>query len=690
MQIGRGSRRSIRYYIISGVLAGSVFSGSGAFGIDLASISADVIANNNITLVSNANYEAGDPSNVPFLGTTYFGSYSGIFSGNGATITGLTVPLFDYISGSVSDLNLETAVAGVVGQGILSNSAGPESIIDNVSATGLIESSSNNTGGLVGESQGALTNSSTSGTLNSSGSYVGGLVGYSAGQISQSASSMSVTSSGNYVGGLIGLTSGEVINSSASGIVESTGFGIVGGLVGYADGNSGDPVSITLSHATGSVEGYQQIGGLIGLASGIVEIAESFAQGSVQGDTEIGGLLGYAGMFDGATTISESYSVLGTVSGSGNYVGGLVGYTDGTTSITQSYSTNNVTGTASYVGGLVGNLTDGEITNSYAAGNVTGQNNVGGLVGYTVQSDISNSYAGGDVTGNQFVGGLVGTNWDGTYGVSNISNSYSAGDVTGFGVVGGLVGDNFVTITQSYSAGLVTGTGGGYIGNFIGSANTEITDDSGDISIPLTTTEILDILNSGFGSDPLFAQSETLNGGHPYLISLLCTYENACEDDDPPPPPEPDRFEREFREFKEVRSPEKIEKSIGFKNETPLPKSAPIAFVEATEKIDLAKVKAVEIAPTANVKVAAKAGEALQISLKSESKEPVELWVKSPDGSWLLAGVITFDKDGKAILPPLQFKSAGDYTLVLNKPSADSAKGSEPLNQSGSVLVAVS
>ena len=50
----------------------------------------------------------------------------------------------------------------------------------------------------------------------------------------------------------------------------------------------------------------------------------------------------------------------------------------------------------------------------------------------------------------------------------------------------------------------------------------------------------------------------------------------------------------------------------------------------------------------------------------------------------------TFDKDGKAILPPLQFKSVGDYSLVLSKPSADSAKGSAPLNQTGSLLVAVS
>jgi hypothetical protein len=68
----------------------------------------------------------------------------------------------------------------------------------------------------------------------------------------------------------------------------------------------------------------------------------------------------------------------------------------------------------------------------------------------------------------------------------------------------------------------------------------------------------------------------------------------------------------------------------------------------------------------------------------------VELWVKSPDGKWLLAGVITFDKDGKAILPPLKFKNVGNYSLVLSKPTADSAKGSAPLDQTGSLLVAVS
>jgi hypothetical protein len=156
------------------------------------------------------------------------------------------------------------------------------------------------------------------------------------------------------------------------------------------------------------------------------------------------------------------------------------------------------------------------------------------------------------------------------------------------------------------------------------------------------------------------------------------------------PPVRLERAERQSRVNIETKPLEKIEKTLGFKNESPLPKGAVITFIESLEKIELAKIKAVEVSVIANVRVNAKAGEALQISLKSDSKEPVELWVKSPDGSWLLAGVITFDNDGNAILPPLQFKNAGDYTLVLNKPSTDSAKGSAPLNQTGSLLVAVS
>jgi hypothetical protein len=1010
MQFCHGSRRTIRYSIFIGVLAGSIFSGSGAFAAEFALLDLRAaVLGGNVQLAAGDTYLAGDPADNQFLGggSTYFGNFTGTFEGNGATITGLVVPLFDFISGSVSNLNLETHTDGVSGNGVLANSTNLNTTIDEVHVTGVVNGGgtdyvggvvgyaasggtiSNSTfsgevvsitdkaGGLVGESNGLITGSSTSGSIGSTSRWVGGLVGNSTGQVTNSSSSMTVSGDQDYVGGLIGATTANVLNSFASGDVASdppgAGSGI-GGLIGYANGAI-EPVRVTASYASGSVDGYLIAGGLIGITEGTVIIGESYATGSTEAHVGnyAGGLIGYAGLHSGITDISDSYAT-GFTTGASNYVGGLVGYSEGTMSILHSYSTGNVAG-VSYVGGLVGEMS-GDITNSYAtgivnasgdyvgglvgnangnltnsyvvingnvtggggyvgglagnisqnitnsyanvSGDVIGDRSIGGLAG-NVSQNITNSYAviGGDVIGtnlwasqfaimgglvgglagsaggvnnsyvviggsvtadflnwntnpvgglvgqvngeinnsyatvaldvsssggsvgglvgytpysinnsvatigrsisggfnylgglvgyldsnatisdsnsnvvgniaggiNNYLGGLVGFaettttitnsnsnvsgNIDGThylgglvgYGAHEITNSNAlvSGNITGVNFVGGLIGNTNADISNSdssvqgnlistgYSAGglagyfstrsisnsnsLISGSllgntqYGGLIGSFYGGNiinsfymqdgvlggitlndlvgyhyNTNpyeinYTDPSlvWNISeVPQPPTKI-QVIN--YATDPaVFAIDECLNGLNPYLLSLSGSYENSCSggDDGTPTPIRRERIEREVREVAETRAPEKIEKSVGFKNETPLPKSAPISFIESTEKIELAKVKAVEIAPTANVKVVAKAGEALQISLKSESKEPVELWVKSPDGNWVLAGVITFDKDGKAILPPLQFKNAGDYSLVLSKPSAGSAKGSAPLNQTGSLLVAVS
>ena len=634
MQFGRGSRKSIRYSIFIGVLAGSVFSGSGAYGIDLATISADIAANNDIALTPNANYEAGNPSSPPFQGTTYFGSYSGTFTGNGATISGLTVPLFDYLSGSITNLNIETAIGGVVGQGILSNTASAGSVISNVSAAGRVNSENNDAGGLVGDSRGTITGSNTSGTIVSTQSYVGGIAGRSSGVIENSNSSMSVSSSGNFVGGLVGMANGEIIGSHATGAVESSGFGVVGGLVGYASGSSGE-VGITNSYATGAVEGYRQVGGLIGLTGDTVVISESHATGLVTGNTEVGGLVGLGGSSSGSTTtISESFAT-GTVHGSGNEVGGLVGFIRYNGQIIDSYATGDVVGVAN-VGGIAGSVDNSvSITNVASTGDIQATGIVGGIVGsYSSSATLTNVSSFGSVTATDHgAGSLVGVMWSG-----NI--------------------DGYRAVATVYDAQYYSGAGSGRL-------NACDCRDDEDASYVESFGQVL--------SGVIFDPTEYLGDGGDGGTS-----------------PRRERIEREFREVLETRTVEKIEKSDGLKKEATVTKDAAIAFVEPTEKIEVAKVKAVEIAPTANVKVVAKAGEALQISLKSESIEPVELWVKSPDGTWLLAGVITFDKNGKAILPPLQLKNAGDYSLVLSRQSADSAKGSAPLNQTGSLLVAVS
>ena len=143
---------------------------------------------------------------------------------------------------------------------------------------------------------------------------------------------------------------------------------------------------------------------------------------------------GYVGALAGAIQgdITNSYS-MGSVSGDVS-VGGLVGYID-TGSINDSYSTSSVTGVG-IVGGLVG-LVQGNIINSYSKGSVMGNAAVGGLAGGILQGDITNSYSTGSVTGDTVVGGLAG----GIEG-GNITNSYSMGSVVGKTNVGGFVGQN--------------------------------------------------------------------------------------------------------------------------------------------------------------------------------------------------------------------------------------------------------
>jgi hypothetical protein len=181
---------------------------------------------------------------------------------------------------------------------------------------------------------------------------------------------------------------------------------------------------------------------------------------------DVGGLVGYNG---GGSTVTQCHST-GTVSGASG-VGGLVGINGGT--VTNCYSTGAVSGTSS-VGGLVGG-TGGHVTQCYSTGAVSADgNDVGGLVGYNdYESLVAECYSTGAVRGTDHVGGLVGTNWGG------LTRCYGMGAVRGTECVGGLVGwlgytetsDEGGYVTQCYSTGTVSGTGkwvGGLVGGLVG------------------------------------------------------------------------------------------------------------------------------------------------------------------------------------------------------------------------------
>ena len=124
---------------------------------------------------------------------------------------------------------------------------------------------------------------------------------------------------------------------------------------------------------------------------------------------------------------------------------GLFGYIDGGEVRNLGIISADVSGTND-VGILAGELRKGKIEKCFTSGTVKGTSIcVGGLVGENVTGQIHDCYSGATVENpsDYATGGLVGKN----RGV--ITNTYSAGAVSGFDYVGGLVGANYGTIKNS-------------------------------------------------------------------------------------------------------------------------------------------------------------------------------------------------------------------------------------------------
>jgi len=105
-----------------------------------------------------------------------------------------------------------------------------------------------------------------------------------------------------------------------------------------------------------------------------------------------GGLAGYV---TGNSTIINCYVIggaSGVINGSGNTIGGLVGYAGGEF-IENSYAAVNVIGSSDIVGGLIGRLDSGYLLHSYTTGAVSGRDSVGGLVGHLESGSVEYSAA---------------------------------------------------------------------------------------------------------------------------------------------------------------------------------------------------------------------------------------------------------------------------------------------------------
>ncbi len=180
--------------------------------------------------------------------------------------------------------------------------------------------------------------------------------------------------------------------------VDRTGGSNVG-LFGVV-GNGAVIRNVTL--VGGSITGGSNVGALAGQVSGGAQISNIMNSASVTGSSNVGGIIGSAASTDQGKLIFKNLVNTGTISGTENNIGGLIGSLSGGTLSGTSYNLGGVTGNGYNVGGLVGTAsgaTLGDGTNLiYNRLNVSGKYNVGGIVGSMEKTTVQNAENSGNVT----------------------------------------------------------------------------------------------------------------------------------------------------------------------------------------------------------------------------------------------------------------------------------------------------
>ena len=574
-------------------------------------------------------------------------------------------------SGSVTGERYVGGIAGGTGAPTISNSSASGSV------TGLA-GGEGNIGGLVGGGSATITDSHADVTVTGATgtANIGGLLGYGDLSVTVNNSYSTGTVTGDErVGGLVGTLAGGYIEESYStGDVFGRTNGSIGGLVGYADSgmgwgtfrgiyNNGSVLSslIESSYATGDVTQIASgndgggVGGLVGsLYSGA--ILNSYSTGDVRGDTTVGGLVGRVyeyGVNPGLTYNDEPYV---------NYKG----------LIENSYSTSTINlgyNGANRLGGLVGTFSGGKIVNSYAtAGGLgidasSGCDHIGGLVGDGAGGSgiIQDSFAyieGGLSAGCGQVGGLAGS----FSGSITDSFAFIGGVVSGGDRVGGLVGVFYgdqTLITGSYSSVgdlQATSENALLIGTLIGDYNETSIDFAEAITLP-SLPSIVSVVNTDDETES-FAVSSCFNSGLPYLTAMTTSYSNTCSVDEVASP-------RTDFSFLPTRALDGLSKSVGFevvKNEFG---KLDLAFLDQVKNGNSAQIIGAKLFSYQSLSTSLTAGNLLQLEINFEANKSLQMWVKSSDNQYVLVGDITFDKDGNAVLPGIEFKKSGQYELIF-------------------------
>ena len=286
---------------------------------------------------------------------------------------------------------------------------------------------------------------------------------------------------------------------------------------------AGRDVSSTIQNCkvTGSVTGTAgYIGGLVG-ASYKEKVIECENKATVKGDFDVGGIVGNAN----ETAITNCVN-LGTIQGR-NATGGIAGYKH-YDSVVNCINSGNVTGSGQYIGGIVGSYAGAKVQNSINEGTIQGTTMVGGIVGYmhTGAATILNGLNTGTLkatAANSEVGGIAGRV---TY-ATTITSSFVDCSITPVSTskVGVIVGNTTVATTITYCGAKVNVTAAAStVQSFYNAASgVKVTCNDSYSLVNNNRTQVNRITATNSGMDGKFSRLPTIHDGLPVPLGIYHT-----------------------------------------------------------------------------------------------------------------------------------------------------------------------
>ncbi len=316
--------------------------------------------------------------------------------------------------------------------------------------------------------------------------------------------------------GMFGKISGATIKNVNNYYVNIKGRQRTGAIAGRDDLST-----IQNCRVTGSVTGIAgYIGGLVG-ASYKEKVIECENKATVKGDFDVGGIVGNAN----ETAITNCVN-LGIIQGR-NATGGIAGYKH-YDSVVNCINSGNVTGSGQYIGGIVGSYAGAKVQNSINEGTIQGTTMVGGIVGYmhTGAATILNGLNTGTLkatAANSEVGGIAGRV---TY-ATTITSSFVDCSITPVSTskVGVIVGNTTVATTITYCGAKVNVTAAASTVQPFYSADSGVTVTCND-SYSLVNnkgTQINRITATNSGMDGKFSRLSTIHDGLPVPLGIYHT-----------------------------------------------------------------------------------------------------------------------------------------------------------------------